>query len=81
MSDAEKLKLADLVARFSHALLIKLCEAQDKGRSGWERDDWEWECQQGLLRHIEKGDPRDVAAYCAFMWHHGWKPVPDNTGR
>ncbi|EDG3239167.1 hypothetical protein B6O78_08495 [Salmonella enterica subsp. enterica serovar Muenchen] len=19
------------------------------------------------------GDPRDVAAYCAFMWYHGWK--------
>src|SRR5690242_21074805 len=23
--------------------------------------------QQGLLRHVAKGDPRDVAAYCAFM--------------
>jgi hypothetical protein len=22
------------------------------------------------MRHIEKGDPRDVAAYCAFLWHH-----------
>jgi hypothetical protein len=64
--------LADLVARFSRALLAKLRLAQANGRSGWERDDWEAACQKGLLRHIEKGDPRDVAAYCAFMWHHGW---------
>ncbi|HEH6364040.1 TPA: hypothetical protein SHS77_005889, partial [Raoultella planticola] len=23
-----------------------------------------------------KGDPRDVAAYCAFMWWHGWSTKP-----
>jgi hypothetical protein len=23
------------------------------------------------LEHVAKGDPRDVAAYCAFLWHHG----------
>jgi hypothetical protein len=23
------------------------------------------------MRHVHKGDPRDVAAYCAFLWHHG----------
>jgi hypothetical protein len=68
--------LADLVDRFSKRLLAKLRLAQDNGRSGWERDDWEKECQQGLLRHIEKGDPRDVAAYCAFMDYHGWVTVP-----
>ena len=64
--------LKDLVERFSKALLAKLKLAQANGRSGWERDDWEEHCQQGLLRHVDKGDPRDVAAYCAFMWHHGW---------
>lgn len=64
--------LADLVARFSKALLAKLRLAQANGRSGWDRNDWEKQCQEGLLRHLEKGDPRDVAAYCAFMWHHGW---------
>ena len=64
--------LAGLVARFSNALLKKLRLAQANGRSGWDHDDWEADCQRGLLRHVEKGDPRDVAAYCAFMWHHGW---------
>lgn len=64
--------LEDLVARFSKALLAKLKLAQANGRSGWEHDDWERQCQEGLLRHVAKGDPRDVAAYCAFMWHHGW---------
>jgi NTP pyrophosphatase (non-canonical NTP hydrolase) len=64
--------LEDLVARFSKALLAKLKLARANGRSGWEFDDWEEHCQAGLLRHLAKGDPRDVAAYCAFMWHHGW---------
>jgi hypothetical protein len=64
--------LANLVDRFSKALLAKLRLAQANGRSGWELDDWEKQCQEGLLHHVEKGDPRDVAAYCAFMWHHGW---------
>lgn len=64
--------LEDLVARFAKALLAKLKLARANDRSGWERNDWEERCQQGLLGHIEKGDPRDVAAYCAFLWHHGW---------
>ncbi|HDZ1349687.1 TPA: DUF551 domain-containing protein [Klebsiella pneumoniae] len=36
------------------------------------KDDWYDDCLQSLWEHIEKGDPRDVAAYCAFMWYHGW---------
>ena len=24
-----------------------------------------------LRAHADKGDPRDVAAYCAFLWYHG----------
>jgi len=64
--------LDNLVARFAKRLLAKLKLARANGRSGWERDDWEAQCQEGLLRHLEKGDPRDVAAYCAFMDHHGW---------
>lgn len=64
--------LERLVERFSKRLLAKLKLARANGRSGWEKDDWEADCQRGLLRHIEKGDPRDVAAYCAFMDHHGW---------
>jgi hypothetical protein len=72
--------LTDLVERFSKALLAKLRLAEANGRSGWDRDDWEKQCQEGLLRHVDKGDPRDVAAYCAFMWHHGWITALTSTG-
>ncbi|KAF6596661.1 DUF551 domain-containing protein [Cronobacter sp. EKM101R] len=65
---------ADLVTRFASALAEKLHKAEQKyGYSnGWMSPDWYNECLQSLWEHIEKGDPRDVAAYCAFMWHHGW---------
>ena len=65
----------DLVLRFASALADKLYNAEKKyGRStDWMKDDWYEDCLQSLWEHIEKGDPKDVAAYCAFMWHHGWK--------
>lgn len=66
---------AELVARFAEALAAKLHKAEQKyGYSdGWMRDDWRGECADKLVEHVQKGDPRDVAAYCAFMWHHGWR--------
>jgi hypothetical protein len=72
--------LVRLVDRFAKRLLAKLRLAHANGRRGWEKDDWEKDCQQGLLRHLEKGDPRDVAAYCAFMDHHGWITVAPPRG-
>lgn len=62
-----------LVADFSAALREKLAAAERKyGYSdGWLSPDWMDECRAKLREHIEKGDPRDVAAYCAFLWHHG----------
>ena len=71
---AETDPLADLVARFSAALLTKLRAAERKygWNDGWMRDDWREDCQRQFLEHAAKGDPRDVANYCAFMWHHGW---------
>ena len=64
---------ADLVRRFSQALAEKLAAAEAKyGYSdGWASPDWMDECRAKLMEHIAKGDPRDVAAYCAFLWHHG----------
>ena len=64
----------DLVAGFAKALAIKLHAAQKKyGYSDhWMATDWENECRCHLHDHVEKGDPRDVAAYCAFMWKHNW---------
>lgn len=66
---------AGLVHRFSRVLAEKLAAAEAKyGYSdGWAKGDWENECRAKLMEHIMKGDPRDVAAYCAFMWHHGWR--------
>jgi len=69
---------ADLVRRFSVALAEKLTAAEQKyGYSdNWARPGWMDECRQHLLDHIVKGDPRDVAAYCAFLWHHGERTSP-----
>jgi hypothetical protein len=63
-----------LVTDFCTALAEKLYKAQLKyGHSdNWSYANWEIECQTAFHEHIAKGDPRDVAAYCAFMWYHGW---------
>jgi hypothetical protein len=67
----------NLVIRFAGALAQKLYAAQEKyGYSdGWKSDDWMDECRAKTRHHLEKGDPRDVAAYCAFLWHHGESTV------
>lgn len=64
---------ANLVVRFARALAAKLAAAEVKyGYSdGWRSADWMDECRAKLAEHVAKGDPRDVAAYCAFLWHHG----------
>lgn len=69
---------ADLVERFAVALARKLYAAQEKYKYGneWKNPDWELECRVSLQEHIAKGDPLDVAAYCAFMWYHNW-PTDD----
>lgn len=69
---------ANLVERFATALAEKLYAAEQKyGYSdGWASPDWMDECRANLLEHVAKGDPRDVAAYCAFLWHHGASTAP-----
>ncbi len=68
----------DLVNRFSASLADKLLGAQRKyGYSdGWLQADWMDECRAKLVEHVAKGDPRDVAGYCAFLWHHGQSTAP-----
>lgn len=64
----------DLVIRFAEALAMKLAAAESKYQwtNNWMNPHWKDELIKDLLEHVEKGDPRDVAAYCAFAWHHGW---------
>jgi hypothetical protein len=63
----------NLVVRFARALAKNLADAETKyGYSdGWRSPEWMDECRVQLQEHVAKGDPRDVAAYCAFLWHHG----------
>ena len=74
---------ADLVNRFSQAMREKLAKAERKyGYSNlWANCDWMDECRAKLVEHLHKGDPLDVANYCAFLWHHGehckQEPVKD----
>jgi hypothetical protein len=65
---------AELVSHFASAMASKLRSAELKhGYSDhWMQADWQAECHADFLRHISKGDPVDVANYCAFMWKRGW---------
>lgn len=65
-------KTAKLIADFAEALSDKLQAAEERYgyTDGWANSDWMDECRAKLREHLEKGDPRDVAAYCAFLWWH-----------
>lgn len=67
-------EIESLVSRFARALLEKLKESEAKygWQNAWARSDWADTLRKHVREHVEKGDPRDVAAYCAFAWHHGW---------
>ena len=63
----------EAVAQFSCALREKLREARAKGRSGWQDKAL---CSQQTLSdmlraHVDKGDPRDIAAFAMFLWARG----------
>lgn len=63
----------DLVTRFASALAEKLAEAEHTygWDTHWTSPAWMDQCRAQLVEHVAKGDPRDVAAYSAFLWHHG----------
>ncbi len=72
----------DLVVRFAAALKEKLhaAEAKHGHNDAWLRDDWRDDLIYALCEHVAKGDPRDVAAYCAFAWHHNWSLAAGQEG-
>ncbi|MBU9829831.1 hypothetical protein J1779_07790 [Rahnella sp. FC061912-K] len=63
-----------LVIGFANAMAAKLYKSEQKyGWSDeWMQDDWQDKCLTDFNHHISKGDPLDVANYCAFMHYHGW---------
>ena len=63
------------VDRFAVEMKAKLATARAKGRGGWEKCD-PTELSIMLREHVEKGDPRDVANFCMFLWALG-KPISD----
>lgn len=70
--ETQKLLHPDNVAvdEFSAAMKLKLAEARAKGRTGWEQCD-PAVLSEMLHEHVEKGDPRDVGNFCAFLWSLG----------
>lgn len=62
-----------LVDDFAAALKDKLNKAREKysyhGES-WKESHLVDAMRCEMYKHLKKGDPRDVAAYCAFLWFH-----------
>lgn len=62
-------------------LRLKMIRNQEKyGWSNeWLTSDWENECRENMMKHIQKGDPRDVAIYAMFMMYRGWSTASPVT--
>ncbi|HIH2748249.1 TPA: hypothetical protein ACYLN4_004015 [Burkholderia lata] len=58
------------VDEFADAMKLKLADAREKGRAGWEQCAPEV-LSEMLREHVDKGDPRDVGNLCAFLWSLG----------
>ena len=58
------------VDRFAVEMKAKLAAARAKGRGGWETCPPEV-LSRMLREHADKGDPRDVANFCMFLWSLG----------
>ena len=52
---------------FAKEMKSKLENARAKGRAGWQDCDPS-DLSRMLREHVEKGDPRDVANFCMFLW-------------
>jgi hypothetical protein len=63
----------DAVDHFAAAMKDKLAQARAKGRYGWREIDPS-DLSMMLRSHVDKGDPRDVANFCMFLWSLG-KPI------
>lgn len=66
------------VDAFAEAMKEKLEAARAKGRDGWQGCTPD-ELSRMLREHVEKGDPRDVANFCMFLWHMD-APISERQG-
>jgi len=59
---------------------LRLKMIKNQGKYGWSNEwltcDWEDECREEMIKHLKKGDPRDVAIYALFMMFRGWSTTP-----
>lgn len=71
----------ELIDNFARQMKVKLHKAQEKYgyNDNWKNSDWETTCKVELYRHLDKGDPIDVANYCAFMHFHKWPTNFENS--
>ncbi|MDF9779085.1 hypothetical protein [Pseudomonas baetica] len=62
----------ELVSGFMAAFAEKLYASEMKrgGATVWANSGWMDQCREELVRQVQKGDVRDIAAYCAFLWYH-----------
>lgn len=66
-SQALVLKTAEVVAEKMRSTELKRGLTNE-----WAKPDWGSACINDFLRHVDKGDPRDLAVYAIMMIHHGW---------
>ena len=60
----------EAVDKLAQAMKNKLAEKREQGYHGWAT------CKHGdlvqlLINHVDKGDPIDVANFCAFLFARG----------
>lgn len=66
---AERRALGQLTDAFAEAMRAKLYANADC-QAGWADESWSIEqIKAALIEHIDKGDPVDVANFCAFWWN------------
>lgn len=57
------------VDKLASAMKVKLEKQRSKGYSGWDKDCTQERLSQLLREHLDKGDPVDVANFCAFLFY------------
>ena len=63
------------VRRFTKAMKSKLAAKRAEGRGGWNRLPENGygtsiaRLRRMMLKHVEKGDPVDIANFCMMIWN------------